>query len=102
MFAFGGLQTSFFWVFVLGFFWRKANFTGAFLSMAGGVLIYGYFMWNQIPVFGFHQIVVGIGVGLVLFVIGSLLGKPTDEKVQKLFFPEHYPEGTKIEIPEKI
>ncbi|MCL2009205.1 MAG: sodium/pantothenate symporter [Synergistaceae bacterium] len=102
MFAFGGLQTSFFWVFLLGFFWKKANFTGAFMAMTGGVFGYCYFMAARIPLFGFHQIVVGIGVGLVLFVIGSLLGKPTDEKVLKLFFPEQYPEGTKIEIPDKI
>jgi len=102
MFAFGGLQTSFFWVFVLGFFWKKANFAGAFLSMTGGVLIYWYFMWYRIPVFGFHQIVVGISAGLILFVIGSFLGKPSDEKVLKLFFPETYPEGTKIELPDSL
>ena len=102
MFAFGGLQTTFFWTFLLGFFWKKANATGAFMAMAGGVSAYCYFMAAQIPIFGFHQIVVGIGLGFVLFVTGSLLGKPTDEKVLKLFFPEQYPVGTKIEVPEKI
>ena len=102
MFAFGGLQTSFFWVFLLGFFWRKANLTGALMAMVGGVFAYCYFMAAKIPFGGFHQIVVGIGVGLALFVIGSLAGRPSDEKVLKLFFPEHYPEGTKIEIPERI
>ncbi|MDR2529756.1 MAG: sodium/pantothenate symporter [Synergistaceae bacterium] len=102
MFAFGGLQTSFFWVFLLGFFWRKANLTGAIMAMAGGVFAYCYFMAAKIPLGGFHQIVVGIGVGLALFVIGSLVGRPNEEKVLKLFFPEHYPEGTKIEIPERI
>jgi sodium/pantothenate symporter len=102
MFAFGGLQTAFFWTFLLGFFWKKANKLGAFLSMAGGVFAYCYFMWAKIPLAGFHQIVVGIGFGLVLFVAGSLLGKPNDEKVLKLFFPETYPEGTKIEAPDRI
>jgi sodium/pantothenate symporter len=102
MFAFGGLQTAFFWTFLLGFFWKKANTAGAFLSMVGGVFAYCYFMWAQIPLAGFHQIVVGIGLGLVLFVIGSLTGKPNDEKVLKLFFPETYPEGTKIEVPKQI
>jgi sodium/pantothenate symporter len=102
LFAFGGLQTSFFWVFLLGFFWRKANVTGATLAMVGGVLAYCYFMVAQIPLHGFHQIVVGIGVGFALFIIGSLAGKPNDEKVLKLFFPEHYPEGTKIEVPAQI
>jgi sodium/pantothenate symporter len=102
MFAFGGLQTAFFWTFLLGFFWKKANTAGAFLSMAGGVFAYCYCMWAQTPLAGFHQIVVGIGLGLVLFVIGSLLGRPNDEKVLKLFFPETYPEGTKIEVPDRI
>jgi sodium/pantothenate symporter len=99
MFAFGGLQTSFFWVFVLGFFWKKANSTGAVMSMAGGVFICCYCMAARISFFGFHQIVLGISVGLLLFAVGSLLGEPSDEKVLKLFFPEQYPEGTKIEIP---
>jgi len=102
MFAFGGLQTTFFWTFLLGFFWKKANLTAAFMGMVGGVFTYCYVMAAKIAVFGFHAIVPGISVALVLFVIGSLLGKPTDEKVLKLFFPEQYPIGTKIEIPEKI
>ena len=102
LFALGGLETSFFWVFLLGFFWSKANLTGAFLSMVGSVFAYFYFIVNPIEGFGFHYVIVGIGVGFVLFVIGSLVGKPSNEKVLKLFFPEQYPEGTKIEIPEKI
>jgi sodium/pantothenate symporter len=102
MFAFGGLQTAFFWTFLLGFFWKKANTAGAFLSMVGGVFAYCYFMWAKIPLAGFHQIVVGIGLGLFLFVIGSLIGRPSGEKVLRLFFPETYPEGTKIEIPKQI
>jgi sodium/pantothenate symporter len=93
MFAFGGLQTAFFWTFLLGFFWKKANATGALLSMAGGVFAYCYFMWAEIPLAGFHQIVVGIGLGFFLFVIGSLAGRPSDEKVLKLFFPETYPDS---------
>ena len=102
MFAFGGLQTAFFWTFLLGFFWKKANTTGAFLSMVGGVFAYCYFMWAKIPLAGFHQIVVGIGLGFLLFVIGSLAGSPNDEKVLKLFFPETYPEGTRIENLKQI
>ncbi|MDR2137872.1 MAG: sodium/pantothenate symporter [Synergistaceae bacterium] len=105
MFSFGGLQTAFFWTFLLGFFWKKANTAGAFLSMAGGVFAYCYFMAAKIPpipLYGFHQIVVGVGLGFFLFVAGSLLGKPNSETVLKLFFPEHYPEGTKIEVPTQI
>jgi sodium/pantothenate symporter len=108
MFAFGGLQTAFFWTFLLGFFWKKANTTGALLSMVGGVFAYCYSMAPgipasfKVPLYGFHAIVVGIGLGLALFVIGSLIGKPNNEKVLKLFFPETYPDGAKIEAPERI
>ncbi|GHS97990.1 sodium/panthothenate symporter [Synergistales bacterium] len=101
MFAFGGLQTAFFWTFLLGFFWKKANTTGALLSMTGGVLAYCYCMAAKIPLGGFHAIVAGIGIGFVLFVVGSLTGKPNDEKILKLFFPETYPDGTKIELPSR-
>lgn len=103
MFAFGGLQTSFFWVFLLGFFWRKANKTGATVAMVGGVITYCACMISKPAFLGaFHQIIAGITVGFVLFIIGSLVGKPSDEKVLKLFFPEKYPDGTKIEVPEQI
>ncbi|WP_405381448.1 sodium/pantothenate symporter, partial [Phascolarctobacterium sp.] len=38
MFAFGGLETAFFWVLIFGLFWPKANKHGAIAAMAGGVL----------------------------------------------------------------
>jgi sodium/pantothenate symporter len=90
LFAFGGLQTAFFWTFILGLFWHRANAAGATLSMAGGVVAYCAFMALKIPLGGFHQIVVGIVVGLVLFVAGSYWGKPTEERVLRVFFPERY------------
>ena len=40
MFAFGGLETAFFWTLLLGLFWRRANKLGAILSMGGGTLAY--------------------------------------------------------------
>lgn len=35
LFAFGGLQAAFFWVFLLGLFWHKANKTGALFCIVG-------------------------------------------------------------------
>jgi sodium/pantothenate symporter len=86
LFAFGGLQTAFFWTFLLGLFWKRANTTGAFLAMAGGVAAYCAVMALGIPLGGFHQIVVGIGVSGILFVIGSFAGKRTDAKTLAVFF----------------
>jgi sodium/pantothenate symporter len=43
-----------------------------------------------IKVFSLHQIVIGIGVSLILFLLGNSLGKPTEEKVLRVFFPDQY------------
>lgn len=88
MFAFGGLETAFCWVFVGALFWKRANKTGAILSMAGGALAYCVAMALGFKLFGLHQIVIGITVSLVLMVVGSYLGKPSDKKKLEVFFPE--------------
>jgi sodium/pantothenate symporter len=72
MFAFGGLETAFCWVLVMGLFWKRANKVGALLSMAGGALAYCVCMYFGIKFFGMHQIVIGIVVALVLMIAGSL------------------------------
>lgn len=87
MFAFGGLETAFFWTMVLGLFWRKANRLGALLSMGGGTIIYCATQAMGFKVMGLHQIVIGITCSLLFFLIGSYLGKPQDEKVLEEFFP---------------
>jgi sodium/pantothenate symporter len=87
LFAFGGLETAFFWTFLLGLFWKRANATGAVLAMAGGVVSYCLAMALRFSPGGVHQIVIGAGVSLVLFVAGSLFGKPQDEKTLRVFFP---------------
>jgi sodium/pantothenate symporter len=90
MFAFGGLETAFFWVMIFGMFWSKANSKGALWCLVGGVLSYCATMALGIKVFSLHQIVIGIGVSLILFLIGNSLGKPTEEKVLRVFFPDQY------------
>ncbi len=92
MFAFGGLETSFFWVLLFGMFWPKANRTGALMSMLGGVICYCASMALKIKVFDLHQIVIGIGVSFVLFLIGNYMGRPQEENVLRTFFPERYPD----------
>jgi sodium/pantothenate symporter len=87
LFAFGGLQSAFFWTFLLGLFWKRANATGAIMAMTGGVASYCLAMALRIPLGGSHHIVIGIGVSLVLFIAGSLFGKPEDEEKLSLFFP---------------
>ncbi len=90
MFAFGGLETAFFWVLIFGLFWPKANKYGAIAAMSGGVLIYCVTMAMKIKVMDLHQIVLGIGFSLLLFLLGNSLGEPVDEKTQRIFFPERF------------
>ncbi len=90
MFAFGGLETAFFWVLIFGLFWPGANKYGAIAAMGGGVLIYCVTMALKLKVLDLHQIVLGVGLSLVLFFIGNSFGKPVDEKTLRTFFPEKF------------
>ena len=87
MFAFGGLETAFCWVLVMGLFWKRATRAGAIASMAGGTLAYCACMALGLKLFGLHQIVIGISVSLLLMVVVSLLTKREDEQSLELFFP---------------
>ena len=87
MFAFGGLETAFFWTMLLGLFWRRANRLGALLSMGGGTFIYCLTQAMGWKFLGLHQITIGITCSLGLFILGSLVGKPQDESVLEIFFP---------------
>ena len=90
MFAFGGLETAFFWVLIFGLFWPKANKCGAIAAMGGGVIIYCLAMVLKIKVLDLHQIVLGIGLSLLCFFIGNSFGKTVDEKTLRIFFPEKF------------
>ena len=87
MFAFGGLETAFFWTLLLGLFWRRANRLGAVLSMGGGTLAYCLTQGLGFKVMGLHQITIGITVSLLFFLLGVYAGKPQEEKVLDVFFP---------------
>ena len=86
MFAFGGLETAFVWVLLGALFWKRANKTGALLSMVGGVAAYCAAMALGFKIAGLHQITIGITVALVLMVVGSLLAKPTEDRALEPFF----------------
>ncbi|MBR7025026.1 MAG: sodium/pantothenate symporter [Selenomonadaceae bacterium] len=87
MFAFGGLETAFFWTLLLGLFWKRANKLGAMLSMTGGTIIYCATQAAGFKIFNLHQITIGITCSLILFLIGSYIGKKSDDATLKIFFP---------------
>ncbi|MBR1728980.1 MAG: sodium/pantothenate symporter [Selenomonadaceae bacterium] len=86
MFAFGGLETAFFWTLILGLYWKRANKLGAELSMIGGTLIYCATQAIGFKFFNLHQITIGISASLILFLIGSYLGERTNDQTLKEFF----------------
>ena len=86
MFAFGGLESAFVWVFLLGLFWKKANKTGAVCSMVSGTVVYCVCMLLGIKVAGIHQILIGVTMALAGMVIGSRVGKKTDEDILAIYF----------------
>ena len=87
MFAFGGLETAFFWTLLLGLFWKGANKAGAMLSLIGGTIIYCATQAAGFKIFGLHQITIGISVSLILFLIGAKFGKPSSNETLEKFFP---------------
>lgn len=88
MFAFGGLETAFFWVLVCGLFWKRANKTGAVWSMAGGTLAYCATMALGFKVADLHQIVIGIAVAGACMLVGSLAGRHAPAEHLGAFFPD--------------
>ncbi len=90
MFAFGGLETAFFWVLIFGLFWPRANKYGAIAAMLGGVAIYCLTMALKIKFLELHQITLGVSLSLLLFLIFNRCGKQQDEKVLRIFFPDKF------------
>lgn len=88
MFAFGGLETAFVWVFVGALFFKRANKTGALAAMIGGTLAYCVAMALGFKIAGLHQITIGLTVALVCMVVGSLAGSRSTREQLEPFFPE--------------
>lgn len=86
MFAFGGLESAFFWIFLLGMFWKKANRAGAIGAILGGTLSYCVTMFFGLKIANIHQILIGITVSLLCMVIGSLIGKKNKREVLEVYF----------------
>ena len=83
--AFGGLQAVFLWPLVLGLYWSRANGPGALASMVCGILCYTALNQWGIKLAGLHAIVPSLGLGLVAFVLVSLLTPAPDQSVRRLF-----------------
>ena len=83
LFALAGQEAAFFCPILFGLYWKRANATGAAVSMIFSVVFYLYTV-----IMNMHQIVPTIVFSVLLFTIGSYFGKPNSEKVNELFFSE--------------
>lgn len=88
LFAFGGLEAAFLCPTVFGLYWKRANATGAIFSFIGGVGAYFYYTMSGVKYIGMHQIVPTIAIAIVLFVIGSYMGRKPDKETLVLFYGE--------------
>lgn len=82
LFAFGGLEAVFFCPTIFGLYWRRANSTGAALSMAAGAAAFFWFNITKTSVCGTTPIVPTLVIAIIVFVIGSYFGK--EESAEKL------------------
>lgn len=75
LFAFGGLECTFFWPLVGGLFWKKGTKQAAFASSIGATVAY-IFSYYYVNVLGINAVVWGLLVGGILyFVVGRLTSK---------------------------
>ncbi len=86
LFAFGGLEAAFLWPTVLGLYWKRANASGALLSMTVGCGTFFWLMIGKIQVGGTHQIVPTIVAALAAFILGSYIGKKPDDETLAAFW----------------
>ena len=86
LFAFGGLEASFLCPVLFGLYWKKANSTGAILSMMSGVFSFIFLSYEKITIYKTHQIIPAILISVIFFILGSLLGKKEPEEKLKYFF----------------
>ena len=88
LFALSGQEIVFFCPLILGLYWKRANATGAIASILVAVPTYLYLETFKIKVFGLHNIVPGLVVAFVVFVLASYLSKKPDDETIKIFFED--------------
>lgn len=94
LFAMGGLECAFFCPIIFGLYWKRANASGAILSAVCGVASFlGISLYNQlnptsaISIAGTTTIVPCVIIAVLTFVVGSLIGKRSDQETLDVFFP---------------
>lgn len=72
LFAFGGLEASFFWPIIGGLYWKKGNSKACLASTVTGLITFIFFNRVKILPFNIHEIVAALIVGgIVYFAVGK-------------------------------
>ena len=87
LFAFGGLEATFFWPIIGGLYWKKGNSKACLASVIVGLAVFIFFNRVKILPLGIHEIIVGlIASGIVYFAVGALCKEEPDaEMIKKCF-----------------
>ena len=87
LFAFGGLEATFFWPIIGGLYWKKGNSKACLASVITGLAVFIFFNRVKILPLGIHEIIAGLIVsGIVYFAVGSLSkDEPDAEMIKKCF-----------------
>ena len=87
LFAFGGLEATFFWPVIGGLYWKKGNSTACLASVISGLAVFIFFNRVKILPLGIHEIIAGLIVsGIVYFTVGALSKKEPDAEMLKKCF----------------
>ena len=87
LFAFGGLEATFFWPIIGGLYWKKGNSKACLASVICGLATFIFFNRVKILPFGIHEIIAGLIVGgMAYFIVGALdKTEPDPEMLKKCF-----------------
>ena len=87
LFAFGGLEATFFWPIIGGLYWKKGSSKACLASVVCGLATFIFFNRVKILPFGIHEIIVGLIVGgAAYFIVGALdKTEPDPEMLKKCF-----------------
>jgi sodium/pantothenate symporter len=87
LFAFGGLEATFFWPVIGGLYWKKGNSKACLASVICGLAVFIFFNRVKILPLGIHEIIAGLIVsGIAYFVVGSICNEEPDaEMIKKCF-----------------
>ncbi len=83
LFAFGGLECTFFWPLIGGLFWKKGTGTAALVSSVGAAATY-VFCYYHVTVAGINAVIWGLLAGGILyFLVGSITAakQPLDQDI---------------------